>query len=306
MLGEGELVGTTWRGSLVLQGHGDPTLSRSDLTWLARQVRGSGIRRIAGAVVGDESYFDSRRTGPGWKPSFYINESPPLSALTVDRTWFHTHHSGAPALAAAALFRDVLKAAGIAVTGTAMVGRARDDAVPLGQVLSPPLAQIVRFMDRQSDNFTAELLLKQLAAAAGVVGTSAAGAAQAREILATAGVPVAGVRLVDGSGLSPYDRLTARAIVGILRAAWTDPQVRAPFLAALAVSGRNGTLRDRLRRAPAAGVVQAKTGTTSIASALSGFVRQRYVFSVLQNGHPVSYWWARRAQDRFVTVLAGQ
>ena len=82
--------------------------------------------------------------------------------------------------------------------------------------------------------------------------------------------------------------------------------MRAPFLAALAVSGRNGTLRDRLRRAPAAGVVQAKTGTTSIASALSGFVRQRYVFSVLQNGHPVSYWWARRAQDRFVTVLAGQ
>ena len=65
VLGEGELVGTTWRGSLVLQGHGDPTLSRSDLTWLARQVRGSGIRRIAGAVVGDESYFDSRRTGPG-------------------------------------------------------------------------------------------------------------------------------------------------------------------------------------------------------------------------------------------------
>jgi D-alanyl-D-alanine carboxypeptidase len=56
---------------------------------------------------------------------------------------------------------------------------------------------------------------------------------------------------------------------------------------------------------PAAGVVQAKTGTTTIASALSGFVRQHYVFSVLQNGHPVSWWWARRAQDRFVTVLAG-
>ena len=47
-----------------------------------------------------------------------------------------------------------------------------------------------------------------------------------------------------------------------------------------------------------------KTGTTSIASALSGYVRQHYVFSVLQNGNPVSYWWARRAQDRFATVLA--
>jgi D-alanyl-D-alanine carboxypeptidase len=52
--------------------------------------------------------------------------------------------------------------------------------------------------------------------------------------------------------------------------------------------------------------VLAKTGTTAIASALSGFVRRRYVFSVLENGHPVSSWWARRAQDRFVTVLAAQ
>ena len=306
VLGQGEQLGATWRGSVVLQGHGDPTLSSGDLVWLARQVRGAGIRRIVGSVVGDESYFDSRRTAPGWKRSFYINESPPLSALTVDRTWFHTHHSGAPALAAAALFRDALRRAGVAVTGPARVGRAAEDALPLGRVLSPPLGLIVRFMDRESDNFTAELLLKQLGAASGVVGSSYSGAVQAREILATTGVPVASVRIVDGSGLSADDRLTARAIVGILRAAWTDPTVRGPFVAALAVSGRSGTLRDRLRRPPAAGVVQAKTGTTAIASALSGFVRRRYVFSVLQNGHPVSSWWARRAQDRFVTVLAAQ
>lgn len=306
VLGQGEQLGATWRGPVILQGHGDPTLDSDDLAWLARQLRAAGIRRVAGSVVGDESYFDSRRTAPGWKSSFYINESPPLSALTVDRTWFHTHHSGAPALAAASLFRDALRKAGIAVTGRAIVGRATEDAQPLAQVLSPPLGQIVRFMDRGSDNFTAELLLKQLGAAAGEVGTTLGGAAQAREILATANVPLAGVRIVDGSGLSLYDRLTARAIVGILRAAWADAAVKGPFVSALAVAGRSGTLKDRLRRRPAAGVVLAKTGTTAIASALSGFVRRRYVFSVLQNGHPVSSWWARRAQDRFVTVLAAQ
>lgn len=306
VLGQGEQLGATWRGPVILQGHGDPTLDSGDLASLARQLRAAGIRRVAGSVVGDESYFDSRRTAPGWKSSFYINESPPLSALTVDRTWFHTHHSGAPALAAASLFRDALRKAGIAVTGRAIVGRATEDAQPLAQVLSPPLGQIVRFMDRGSDNFTAELLLKQLGAAAGEVGTTLGGAAQAREILATANVPLAGVRIVDGSGLSLYDRLTARAIVGILRAAWADAAVKGPFVSALAVAGRSGTLKDRLRRRPAAGVVLAKTGTTAIASALSGFVRRRYVFSVLQNGHPVSSWWARRAQDRFVTVLAAQ
>jgi D-alanyl-D-alanine carboxypeptidase len=94
--------------------------------------------------------------------------------------------------------------------------------------------------------------------------------------------------------------------VGILQAGWDDPIIRTPFVSALAVAGRSGTLKDRLRAPPARGVVLAKTGTTSVASALSGFVRQRYVFSVLQNGSPVSYWWARRAQDRFATVLARQ
>src|SRR5581483_4160199 len=117
--------------------------------------------------------------------------------------------------------------------------------------------------------------------------------------------PLAGVRIVDGSGLSPYDRLTAKALVAILQEARNDPSIAPTFTAALAVAGRSGTLKDRLLAPPARGAVEAKTGTTSLASALSGFVRDRYVFSVLQNGNPISYWWARRAQDRFVTVLAG-
>ena len=304
VLGQGAQFGTTWRGSLVLQGHGDPTLDDSDLTRLARQVRAAGIRKVAGAVLGDESYFDSRRTGPGWKPSFYITQSEPLSALTVDRTWFHTHHSSAPAAAAAALFKDALRKQGVSVTGRAVPGVASADAQGLAEVLSPPLAQIVRFMDRESDNFTAELLLKQIGAANGDVGTTAGGAAEVRATLAQVGIPLAGVRIVDGSGLSALDRLTARAIVGILLAAWEDPLIKQSFVSALAVAGRTGTLKDRLRRPPALGVVLAKTGTTSLASALSGFVRDRYVFSVLQNGRPVSYTWARRAQDRFATVLA--
>jgi D-alanyl-D-alanine carboxypeptidase len=68
----------------------------------------------------------------------------------------------------------------------------------------------------------------------------------------------------------------------------------------------SGTLEDRLRRPATRGRVLAKTGTTDIASALSGYVNARFVFAVLQNGHPLPYWWARRAQDRFVEVLAAQ
>jgi D-alanyl-D-alanine carboxypeptidase/D-alanyl-D-alanine-endopeptidase (penicillin-binding protein 4) len=116
-------------------------------------------------------------------------------------------------------------------------------------------------------------------------------------------VPLAGVRLVDGSGLSLLDRLTAQALVAILEAAWNDPLLRGSFLASLAVAGRRGTLEDRMRRGPAEGRVFAKTGTTSLASTLSGYADGRYAFAILHNGPPLSSWWCRMAQDRFATAL---
>jgi serine-type D-Ala-D-Ala carboxypeptidase/endopeptidase (penicillin-binding protein 4) len=113
------------------------------------------------------------------------------------------------------------------------------------------------------------------------------------------------VRIVDGSGLSRLDRLTTNALGSLLKIAWADTAVRPSLLAALPVAGVNGTLQHRLRKPPARGRVLAKTGTTASASSLSGYVSDRYAFAVMQNGHPLSYWWARRAQDRFAQVLAG-
>ncbi len=304
VLGEGQLQGRVWRGDLVLRGYGDPSLSRGDLRVLAQQVRSQGIRRVSGSIRGDESYFDARRTAPGWKASFYGDESPPLSALVVDRDRPFGVLARQPALAAATVFRQTLKAAGIVVTGPAAVGRVAEFSMPIASVSSPTLATLIRYMDRESDNFTAELLLKALGAAQSDHGTSAAGATVVTSVLASAGIPLAGVRIVDGSGLSRLDRLTAGALVGILQASWADPEIRPFLVAALPVAGVNGTLEDRMRRAPARGNVLAKTGTTSDASALSGYVKGRYAFAVLQNGRPLSYWWARVAQDRFATVLA--
>jgi D-alanyl-D-alanine carboxypeptidase/D-alanyl-D-alanine-endopeptidase (penicillin-binding protein 4) len=306
VLGQGEQDGTTWLGTLVLKGNGDPTLSSGDLRVLAAQVRAAGIRRVTGGIIGDESWFDARRTVAGWKPSFFIGESPPLSALVVDRAHIGSYITRAPALAAATKLRDALRAAGVGVEGLVRVGRADEYSVPLGEVYSAPLATIIRFMDRESDNFTAELLLKQLGAVELDRGTSAAGASVVMQTLAEAGVPTAGVRIVDGSGLSRLDRLTAESLAGLLEVSWADPVVRPALLAALPVAGVNGTLEGRLRKPPARGRVLAKTGTTSDASALSGYVRNRYAFAVLQNGHPLSYWWARVAQDRFAQVLAAQ
>jgi D-alanyl-D-alanine carboxypeptidase/D-alanyl-D-alanine-endopeptidase (penicillin-binding protein 4) len=306
VLGEGQLDGTTWTGRLVLRGGGDPSLSSAGLRSLAAQVRTAGIRRVTAGVVGDESLFDARRTVSGWKAGFFLNESPPLSALVVDRDRVGGYLSRTPALSAAVAFVRTLRAAGVAVSGPIRPGVATQEAFPLGQVFSAPLWTILRFMDRESDNFTAELLLKQLGAVEAGRGTSAAGASVVTQALVTAGVPMNGVRIVDGSGLSTLDRLTAGAVTSMLHAAWTNFTIRPAFVAALAIAGVNGTLETRLRTPPARGNVLAKTGTTREASALSGFVRDRYVFAVLQNGNPIPSWWARRAQDRFATVLAGQ
>jgi D-alanyl-D-alanine carboxypeptidase/D-alanyl-D-alanine-endopeptidase (penicillin-binding protein 4) len=304
VLGEGRQLGGTWQGDLVLKGYGDPTLSDAGLESLAQQVRASGIRRVTGRVLGDESWFDTRRTALGWKSAFYINESPPLSALIVDRGRFGRTTSGDPALAAASLFRSALVHAGVHVGGAAAHGTADDAAMPLAAIDSPPLQAIVHWMDHVSDNFEAEMLVKELGAVQGDAGTTAAGVGVITGLLAQAGVPLAGVRLVDGSGLSLLDRLTPAALAALLTTMWNDPEVRLELLSSLPVAGRSGTLEDRMRRGAATGVVRAKTGTTSNASALSGFAGDRYVFSILQNGWPIDFSWARVAQDRFATVLA--
>jgi serine-type D-Ala-D-Ala carboxypeptidase/endopeptidase (penicillin-binding protein 4) len=306
VLGHGGLDGTTWRGDLLLKGNGDPTLTRSDLRALALQVRAAGIRRVTGGVIGDESTYDTRRMVAGWKASFFIEESPPLSALIVDRGRIGRYVTRTPALSAASAFRDALRAAGIAVARTARTGQVDDWLEPLASVSSPPLATLLRVVGRESDNFTAEMLLKQLGLVELDQGTSVAGAAVVKEVLAEARVPMSGVRIVDGSGLSVLDRLTTNALAGLLKVAWADPVVRRALVASLPVAGVNGTLEDRLRKPPARGRVLAKTGTTRGASALSGYVSNRFAFTILQNGNPLSYWWARRAQDRFAQVLAAQ
>ena len=306
VLGLGEQDAFEWHGDLVLKGFGDPTLSSLGLRRLAAEVRGAGIRLVTGRILGDESYFDTFRMGPGWKPHFFINESPPLSALTVDRGRYRGRVSGAPALAAAALFRKALTEAGVRVLGSAQVGATPvgTEAYPIASLLSPPLAGILRFMDYESDNFTAEILLKQLGTLESGQGTTAAGALAVRNILAEYGMPLAGVRIADGSGLSRLNRLTASALVHVLRSAWTSPDFRDSFFSSLPVAARSGTLERRMIRTPAAGRVRAKTGTTRESSALSGIVKGRYAFSILQNGSPVAHWSARRSQDRFAAILA--
>jgi D-alanyl-D-alanine carboxypeptidase/D-alanyl-D-alanine-endopeptidase (penicillin-binding protein 4) len=110
--------------------------------------------------------------------------------------------------------------------------------------------------------------------------------------------------MVDGSGLSVLDRWTPIALASLLQTMWRDPDLEPYVVRALPIAGETGTLEYRMRKAPARGIVRAKTGTTSNSSALSGFVGSRYVFSILENGRPVRTVVAERSQNRFAQVLA--
>lgn len=305
VLGAGKRRGAVWRGNLVLKGFGDPDLSTADLDSLARDLRSLGIRRVSGRIVADETYFDARRTAPGWKPSYYKIECPPLSALVVDRGVLNGRTADDPALAAAIAFKRALERAGVRVGNAAAKGRAPESASELASVDSPPVRTIVRQMDTESDNFYAEMLTKLLGAEELGKGTTAAGTKVVRRELAERGVPLTGVRLVDGSGLSTDDRLTAVALASILTKMARDPELASVFRRSLAIAGVSGTLEDRMDRPPAEGRVRAKTGSTAESSALAGYAGPRYVFALIMNGSPVSTLQARTAQDRFATVLAG-
>jgi serine-type D-Ala-D-Ala carboxypeptidase/endopeptidase (penicillin-binding protein 4) len=298
------------QGRLILKGYGDPTLSRARLALLASRVRAAGITRVTGPILGDESFFDAMRVAPGWKASFYKEECPPLSALIVNRGHVGSRISDDPARTAARFFKLALQNAGVAVPGRSAKGLAGAGAVPVTTARANPLSWLVHKMNRESDNFYAEMLLKEVGARVRGHGTTAAGARVVRAELVERGVTMAGVRIVDGSGLSAYDRLTGRAVTQLLISAVSDAGIKQQFVASLPVAGVNGTLVDRMESGPAYRHVFAKTGTTNRASALSGYATNgsyapRYVFSILMNGNPIPWWSARSAQDRFAQVLAG-
>jgi D-alanyl-D-alanine carboxypeptidase/D-alanyl-D-alanine-endopeptidase (penicillin-binding protein 4) len=303
---QGHQTGSVWNGRLILKGYGDPALSGSQLGRLARAVEKKGITRVTGAIVGDETFFDKVRVGPGWKASFYKDECPPLSALIVNRGHFRGYITSRPALAAAKMLRSKLVDRGIKVDGRAKLGRADPSSAVIATERSPALRWLVRSMDRQSDNFYAETFVKLLGALEANEGSTTAGTRVVRQELRRRNVPLRGVVIADGSGLSAYDRLTAKTTARLLRSAFADGDISSAFVDSLPTAGVNGTLIDRMRSGPAYRNVYAKTGTTDSASALSGYVRSRYVFSILMNGSPIPWWYARQAQDRFAQVLAGQ
>ncbi len=263
-------VGNRQPGNLFLVGGGDAFLTATHLDHLAAAVAANGIRHVDGRLFVDDFRYDQVRHGPGWKSTFVPDDAGPLSALAVDGNQWRRDKAflADPAAANTALFQQLLAKHGVTVS--ARIGRAH---VPAGARVvaehsSALVSDLVRAIDKNSDNFGAELLLKELGRVRRGVGSTAAGAAAVHDLLEPLGVTVGTV--ADGSGLSSQDRQSAAGEVSLLAAAESSNLYRS-LLGTLPIACRDGTLKKRMCGTAAEGRARAKTGSLDFVRTLAGW-----------------------------------
>lgn len=278
VIATGPVADGVLHGDLILVGGGDPDLARfatqsvDSLGALADQLHARGITHVQGRLVVDESRYDSQRAAPGWDGALWQSNVGPLTALMVnhEKDASSTAYLADPALGNGWFFRGVLHNAGIDVEGAVEHGVAPPGQL-VASVSSMKLRELVADMLTKSDNLTAEALTKELGYRLRGAGTTVDGLAAARTVLAGLCVDLAGID-ADGSGLSSVDRRTTASLLRLLEVAKTRPWW--PVLRdALPLAGRSGTLTSRLLDPATAGNVRAKTGSTFLARALSGYLR---------------------------------
>ena len=289
-------------GRVVLVGGGDPTLASgvapegvaaARLVDLARAtaaaLRARGKARTS--VGSDAGVFTGPAVAPGWKP-VYVTEGDvaPGAGLMVDGgrvTAGLDRRVADPAATAGQRCAALLAADGIAVTGRVVAATGTGEEI--ASVTSPPVAVLVERMLTRSDNDIAEALARHVSLKTGGAGTFAAAGAAVSAAVGAIGVP--GVRLVDGSGLSTQDRVTAAALAALLRRSVNaaHPDLRA-VATGLPVAGFSGTMLGRFREKGTrayAGLVHAKTGTLKNVTSLAGLVVDRdgrlLVFAFISN-----------------------
>jgi D-alanyl-D-alanine carboxypeptidase/D-alanyl-D-alanine-endopeptidase (penicillin-binding protein 4) len=295
-------------GLVVLKGGGDPTLSAAPPgtdTWyrgaarisdLADQVRRSGI--TPRAVQVDATAFSGPTMAPGWDPvDIDGGDIAPMEAVMLDggRTQpvsVDSSRSRTPALDAG---RALAVALGVN-PATVTVRPTPADGQQVAAVQSPPLIERLRQLMSESDNVMAESIGREVAAAVGKPQSFDGGVQGVLGQLSKAGIDTSGATLVDSSGLSVNDRLTADTLDGVIVAAaanaslGSDHELR-PLVDLLPIAGGSGTLSNRFLDTDAGratlGLLRAKTGSLTATNALAGFLTDAggrvLTFSLISN-----------------------
>ena len=316
VLAASSVVAGVVHGDIYLRGGGDPLLRLpsyaagfapgggvyTDFAALPRILKAAGVREVTGSVIGDANRYDSLTTVPGWPARYQAQgDVGPLSALAIDDGFAlagaPVPEDRPPAVQAAGVLTQMLRQAGIEVSGVPGQGSAPAGAKSIATLVSPPLRSELGEILRESDNTAMELLTKELGLAQYGSGSTAAGTRAVRQGLASEGLPLRGFVNADGSGLSYGDRVTCALLVAVLERSGPDGLL----VRDLPVAASSGTLARQMVGTPAAGRVRAKTGNLDGVVALSGWaypdgsgvqgdpaLHRPLVFAVVLNGLALS------------------
>ena len=208
-------------------------------------------------------------------------------------------------------FQQVLAAEGIPVKQALVASVSRNFNQELATVESPPLAELVRETNRESNNLYAEVLLRLLGKVTDKMpqqqeDTDEIGLKELKTALTQLGVNPNSYILADGSGLSRHNLISPEALVQTLRFMANSPAASI-YRQSLPIAGESGTLKNRLNSTPNRVILQAKTGTLSGVSALSGYIEvpdyEPLVFSIIVNQSGLSAASMRSATDEIVLLL---
>jgi len=210
-----------------------------------------------------------------------------------------------PAYYAASVFKEYLRQEGVEVTGKVRVGFVPEGAYEILSHSSMPLSLILRGLNKFSNNFVAEQILKTIGADIyGSPGTTLNGLRAMDEYMQSLKYKPEGFSILDGSGLSRQNRLSPDQIVSVFQDMYADLGVYPEFISALGVMGRDGNVLKRMNGHNSAERARVKTGTLNSVSALSGYFQsadgERFAFSILMNDLKCSNGQAKRLQDRIV------
>lgn len=276
----GTLAGDTVTGDLVFKGAGDPFLTSERIWLMAQDLKSRGIVRVVGSVRLDQSAFDGQRYGTGWENTS-MDDTPPILPLSVN--WSKDDrgkilHNPEP-LAIETITR-IFRESGIQILGQAPK---EGEAVKLLAFPTKPLRDFVQDINKYSNNFMIEMLLKRFGEGSWAKGIQRVQAFYKE----TLNLGPERIAITDGSGLSKENRLSARTLVTVLRAAWNDFEVGPEFVSSLKVLGgepwtlawKNQQLDRRIRY---------KTGHVDEVTSMCGYLQmpdgKMRVFAIILNG----------------------
>jgi D-alanyl-D-alanine carboxypeptidase/D-alanyl-D-alanine-endopeptidase (penicillin-binding protein 4) len=318
-------------GDLIVVGRGDPTISNrvqhgNAMTWMARvadSLVAHGIKRVNGRLRRGPNVFPDTIYGYGWEWDDLSGESAaPIDELLYNEgmTTVTRNIAGRDTVVATATtspartyleaLASALAARGIVVNGGISYADAAvfSDGIELFTITSPPLREILRHMEKPSQNQIAEILLRTIGLERTGVGSADSGAAVVSRQLLAWGAERDGFVIYDGSGMSRHDLLTPETIVRTLVAIQRDTAFQV-FYDALPIAGVDGTIGTRMVGTPAAGNLRGKTGSLEFVRSLSGYVTDgdgdRLVFSIINNDFTVPVDSVSRFQNNVGALLAG-